>query len=90
LIDYFFIQKPKTDVKAVKTQVGYVKLAGHQLVLPKSTMWARTNSMPLAAPIQCHLSFARQRQGCLFINRQCIQALKCTTREKKRRVRKGK
>jgi hypothetical protein len=36
----FFIQKPKTDLKAVKTQVGSVKLARHQLVLPKSTMWA--------------------------------------------------
>jgi hypothetical protein len=88
LIDYFFIQKPKTDVKAVKTQVGYVKLAGHQLVLPKSTMWARTNSMPLAAPIRCHLSFARQRQGCLSINRQCIIAIYITPKKRNKRARR--
>jgi hypothetical protein len=62
-----------------------VKPAGQQLVLPKSTMLG-TNSVPLVAPIasSCLL------HGCLPINKQCIQTLKYTTREKKRRVRKGK
>jgi hypothetical protein len=62
-----------------------VKPAGQQLVLPKSTMLG-TNSVLLATPIgaSCLL------HGCLPINMQCIQTLKYTTREKKRRVRKGK
>jgi len=34
------------------------------------------------------VSFARQRHGCLVINRQCIQALRCTTKEKEERSKK--
>jgi len=54
----------------------------------KSTKWA---------PIRCHLqhqlvplalSFARQRQGCLPINRQCILAIKITPKEKNKRARR--
>jgi hypothetical protein len=62
-----------------------VKPVGQQLVLPKSTM-VGTNSVPLATPIgaSCLL------HGCLPINKQCIQTLKYTIREKKMRIRKGK
>jgi len=57
--------------------VGKVNNVKHQIGAANSTMLG-TNSVPLAAPIRCHL----QHQlvplcpllGCLPINRQCIQA----------------
>jgi len=59
-------------------------------VQAKSTKWT---------PIWCHLqhqlvplalllSFARQRQGCLPINRQCILAIYITTQERNKRARR--
>jgi len=50
-----------------------------------------TNSVPLAAPIGATclaLSFARQRQGCLPINRQCILAIKSHQKERNKIARR--
>jgi len=39
-------------------------------------------------PLALLLSFARQRQGCLPINRQCILAIYITTQERNKRARR--
>jgi len=39
--------------------------------------------VPLALPLALLLSFARQRQGCLPINRQCILAIEHTPKREK-------
>ena len=41
--------------------------------------------MPLALLLDLLLSFARQRQGCLPINRQCILAIEHTHQERNKR-----
>jgi len=70
--------------------VGECEASWHQLVQAKSTKWApiRCHLQHQLVPLALLLSFARQRKGCLPINRQCILAIYITTQERNKRARR--